>query len=186
MPWYTFVDKALNVRLLGKGFMCLLAWCSAIWMAGLVDTPAGSSGTASVMCLWALKEQKLDFVSDRWQQVSPSSLCFLCVSGFCLFFEDLFIYFSGEGERETLWQRPRQARSLKWRWIPRPWDHHLSRNHKLDAQLTDPSRRPVFVCLSVFAYFSVGSLFVNVGAIYRKLPLSHLYCKIFSLFDNIF
>ena len=51
---------------------------------------------------------------------------------------------SGEGvrERENLKQSPCSAQSWKWGLIPGPWDHDLSRNQELDAQPTEPLRRP--------------------------------------------
>ena len=48
----------------------------------------------------------------------------------------------GQRERENLEQAPCSAQSMMQGLIPWPWDHDLSRNQELDAQLTESPRGP--------------------------------------------
>ena len=47
-----------------------------------------------------------------------------------------------EEERQNLKQAPHSARSPTRGSISRPWNHDLSRNQELDAQLIEPPRHP--------------------------------------------
>ena len=37
-----------------------------------------------------------------------------------------------------------------WGLIPQPWDHDQSQNQELDAQLTEPARRPHIALFKIF------------------------------------
>ena len=67
----------------------------------------------------------------------------------------------GEGQREGDKQTPHWVWSPMWGSIPGPWDHDLSWNQELDAQLTEWAT-PVSPCRYFLKTISMYSIYLHI------------------------